>query len=134
MEIILQGSNIDNFIDSQIKAIQDRNTNISNDRKAAEEAAIISLVRQFQNELSTFIDTAVQSSLPLQFLPPKELSVYSVCASFVYSEVTGYLRRTPTGWEITYLDQIVGTDSENLQKQLLIELSKIREKVAQNKK
>lgn len=128
MEVILPGSSIESLIDTQVKTEKERNANITNQRKEAENTANIALIRQFQNELSTFLDSTVISSLPLQFPPPKEVSVYSVCAFFEYMKVGVYLRRSIDNWEISYDGHLIAVEADSLQKQLLIELSKIREK------
>lgn len=129
MEIHLPGSNIESLIDAQVNAAKERTARIQNERKQAEETAIVALVRQFQNEVSTYLDTGIQSNLQLQFLQPKEISFLAVCASFTYSNTTVYIRRTLDFWEITYDGQVVTVDGDMLQRQLLNELSRIREKV-----
>ncbi|MBG1267749.1 hypothetical protein [Nostoc sp. WHI] len=127
MEIFLPGFNIDAAIDSQWKSANDKEIAIQTDRKTAEETAAAVLVKQFQNELNGCIESNAQASLNLKILPPKEISIFSVCAYFEFMNIGFYLRRHAQNyWEICYQDQIVPASADFLQKQLFSELGKVK--------
>lgn len=127
MEIVLPGFNIETAIDNQWKSIKDKEITIQADRQIAEESAAAVLIRQFQNELNGCIENNAQSSLNFKILPPKEISVFSVCAYFEFMGIGFYLRRhVQNYWEICYQDQIIPASADFLQKQLFSELGKVK--------
>ena len=130
MEIILPGFNIEAAIDSQWKSINEKESAIQTYRSSAEQAASELLIKQFENELNSCLDSNIQSSLKLKVLPPKEISVFSVCAYFEFTGIGFYLRRHPQNyWEICYQDQIIPASADFLQKQLLSELGKVKNRL-----
>ncbi|MBL1199148.1 MAG: hypothetical protein FWK04_08680 [Nostoc sp. GBBB01] len=127
MEIILPGFNIEAAIDSQWKSIKDKEITIQADRQLAEEAAVAALTKQFANELDACLEERIKTSLNIQVLPPKEISVFSVCAYFEFQNIGFYLRRHPKNyWEISYKEQLIPASADFLQKQLLSELGKVK--------
>lgn len=127
MEIHLPGTNIESVIDAQVNSAREKLSNIRNDRKVAEETSALALTKQFQNELNTYLDSSILSSLQIQVLPPKELSFLSVTATFSYLNISIYIKRTIDDWEIAYGGNFANVSGEMLQTQLIYELSKIRE-------
>ncbi|MGF1991865.1 MAG: hypothetical protein RMY62_028915 [Nostoc sp. ZfuVER08] len=129
MEIILPGFNIEAAIDSQWKSVNEKENAIQTYRLSAEQGATELLTKQFENELNSCLDSNIQSSLNLKILPPKEISVFSVCAYFEFKGVSFYLRRHPQNyWEISYQEQVIPASADFLQKQLLCELGKVKNK------
>jgi hypothetical protein len=130
MEIILPGFNIEAAIDSQWKSINEKENAIQDYRLSAEQSAAELLTKQFENELNSCLDSNIQSSLQIKVLPPKEVSVFSVCAYFEFMSIGFYLRRHAQNyWEICYQEQIILASADFLQKQLLCELGKVKNKL-----
>ncbi|MBW4644757.1 MAG: hypothetical protein KME23_17640 [Goleter apudmare HA4340-LM2] len=128
MEIILPQFKIDDAIDTQWKSVQSRNENIQRDRHGAEEIALNALTKQFESELNGCLDNALRSSLSIKILPPKEISALSVVAVFTYLDTQILLKRDEQNWELAFNGRKIACTPDMLQKTILLELGKIKNK------